>query len=66
MDSWGTEKAANMKGWVMENSANMENQVTQDSGSRKPEEGNGAAPSKRPAPRLCLMGMTKTQKRRWV
>jgi hypothetical protein len=72
----GTEKSANMERWVMENSANteilvmenlanMENWVMQDSGSRKLEEGKGAAPSKRPAPRWCLGGITKTQKCRW-
>jgi hypothetical protein len=49
---------------VIENSANMENRVMQDSGSKKPEEEKGATPSKRPAPRWCPRGITKTQKRR--
>jgi hypothetical protein len=72
-ESWGTEKLANMESWVIEksanterrvieNSANMENRVMQDSGSKKPEEGKGATPSKRPAPRWCPRGITKTQK----
>jgi hypothetical protein len=36
----------------------------QDLGSRKPEEGKGATPGKRPAPRWCPKGITKTQKRK--
>jgi hypothetical protein len=59
-----TEKSANTKIRVMGNSANMENRVMEDSGSRKPEEGKGAAPSKKLAPQWCPMGITKTQKRR--
>jgi hypothetical protein len=46
-----TQNLSNTDSRVTENSANMENQVMQDSGDRKPEEGKGAAPSKRPAPR---------------
>jgi hypothetical protein len=46
----------------MENSANIENQVMQDSGGRKPKEGKGATPSKRPVPQWCPRGITKTQK----
>jgi hypothetical protein len=47
----------------MKNSVNMENWVVQDSGGKKLEEGKGAAPSKRLAPRWCPRGIT-TQKRR--
>jgi hypothetical protein len=36
----------------------------QDLGGRKPEEVRGATPSKRPAPRWCPRGITKTRKRR--
>jgi hypothetical protein len=46
----------------MEDSANMENRVLQDSGGRKPKDEKGATPSKRPAPRWCQRGITKTQK----
>jgi hypothetical protein len=46
----------------MQNLVNMENRVMQDLGSRKPEEGKVAAPSKRPAPLSCPRGITKTQK----
>jgi hypothetical protein len=53
-----------MESRVTEDSANMENQVMQASGGRKLEEGKGAAPSKRLAPRWCPRGITKTQKRR--
>jgi hypothetical protein len=53
-----------MESRVMESSANMENQVMQDSGGKKPEEGKGAAPSKRPAPWWCPRCITKTQKHR--
>jgi hypothetical protein len=35
-----------------------------EEGMRKPEEGKGAAPSKRMAPQWCLRGITKTQKHR--
>jgi hypothetical protein len=59
-----THNSANMESWVTENSTNMENWVMQDSGGRKPEEGKGAAPSKRPAPWWCPRGITKTQKHR--
>jgi hypothetical protein len=48
----------------MENLVNVENQVMQDLGSRKLEEGKGAAPSKRLAPWSCPTGITKTQKHR--
>jgi hypothetical protein len=36
----------------------------QDSGDRKPKEGKGATPSKRPVPRWCPWSITKTQKHR--
>jgi hypothetical protein len=62
--SWVTKNSANTESWVTENLASMENRVMQDSGGRKPEEKKGAAPSKRPAPRWCPRGITKTQKRR--
>jgi hypothetical protein len=58
------ENSANTDSWAMENLVNMEHQVMQDSGGKKPEEGKCAAPSKRPAPRWCPRGITKTQKRR--
>jgi hypothetical protein len=64
MESCVTQKSANTKGRVTKNSANTENQVMQDSGGRKPEEGKGVAPSKRPAPWWCPSGITKTQKHR--
>jgi hypothetical protein len=71
-----TENSANMKSrvaqnWantesrVTEDSANMENRVMQDTwggGEQKLDEVRGAAPSKRPAPRWCPRGITKTQK----
>jgi hypothetical protein len=53
MESRVTEKSANTKSRVMEDSAITENRVMQDRGSRKLEEGKGATPSKRPAPRWC-------------
>jgi hypothetical protein len=56
------ENSANTKSQVTENSASIENQVVQDSGSKKPEELRGVVPSKRPAPRWCPTGITKTQK----
>jgi hypothetical protein len=43
---------------------NIENWVAQELGGKKLEEGKGAAPSKRPAPRWCPRGITKTQKHR--
>jgi hypothetical protein len=58
-----TEKSTNIESRVMGNLGNTKNWVMQDSGSRKQEEGKGAAPSKRPAPRCCPRGITKTQKR---
>jgi hypothetical protein len=39
----------------------MENWVTQGLRGKKPKEGKGAAPSKRPAPRWCPRGITKTK-----
>jgi hypothetical protein len=42
-----TQNSANTESRVMENSANTENWVMQYSGGRKPEEGKGAAPSKK-------------------
>jgi hypothetical protein len=53
-----------MEGWIVENLANTDNRFTQDSGGKKPEEGKGAAPGKRPAPWWCPRGITKTQKHR--
>jgi hypothetical protein len=47
MESQVMEKSVNTGSRVMKNSANTENRVIQDSGSRKLEEGKGAAPSKR-------------------
>jgi hypothetical protein len=58
------KNSANTESRVMENSFNTKNRVIQDSGAKKPEEEKGATPSKRPAPRWCPMGITKTQKRR--
>jgi hypothetical protein len=52
-----------MESQVTENLIDIENRVIQDSGGKKPEEGRGVAPSKRPAPQWCLRGITKTQKR---
>jgi hypothetical protein len=40
----------------------MKNCVMQDSRGKKPEEEKGTAPSKRPTPQWCPMGITKTQK----
>jgi hypothetical protein len=51
-----------MESRVTENSANTENWVMQDSGGKKPEEGKGAAPRKRPAPWWWAWDITKTQK----
>jgi hypothetical protein len=59
-----TENLANTESWVTENSVNMENRVVHDSGGKKPEEGKGAAPNKRPAPWWCPRGIIKTQKHR--
>jgi hypothetical protein len=59
-----TQKLANTESRVLKNSANIENRVMQGSGARKLEEGKCAAPSKRPAPRWCPKGITKTQKHR--
>jgi hypothetical protein len=53
-----------MESRITENSSNMKNWVMQDSGAKKPEEGKGAAPSKRPAPQWCPGGITKTHKHR--
>jgi hypothetical protein len=64
MESQVTQNSANTERRVMENSANMENWVIQDLGDRKLEEEKGAASSKRPAPRWCPRGITKTQKHR--
>jgi hypothetical protein len=64
MESQVTQNSANTERRVMENSANMENWVIQDLGDRKSEEEKGAASSKRPAPRWCPRGITKTQKHR--
>jgi hypothetical protein len=57
-----TQNSANTESRVTENSVDTENRVMHDSGGRKLEEGKGANPSKRPAPRWCLRGITKTQK----
>jgi hypothetical protein len=53
-----------MESQVIENLVNMENQDMQDSRGKKLEEGKGTARSRRPAPRWCPMGITKTQKHR--
>jgi hypothetical protein len=53
-----------MESRATKNLANMESRVMQDSGGKKPEEGKGAAPGKRPAPWWCPRGITKTQKHR--
>jgi hypothetical protein len=42
--------------------ANRENRIMKDSRGMELEEGKGAAPSKRPAPRWCPRGNTKTEK----
>jgi hypothetical protein len=57
-----TKNSANTGSWVMENSINTENRVIHDLAGKKLEEGKDAAPSKRPAPRWCPRGITKTQK----
>jgi hypothetical protein len=64
MESRVTQNLANTESWGMKNLANTENQVMQFLGGRKLEEGKGATPSKRLAPRRCPKGITKTQKRR--
>jgi hypothetical protein len=64
MESRATKNLVNTESRVMENSVNMENRVMQDSGGKKSKEGKGDAPSKRPAPRWCPRGITKTQKHR--
>jgi hypothetical protein len=61
-ESQVTHNSANMESQVTEDSTNTKNWVMQDSGGRKPDEENGVAPSKRPAPRWCPKGITKTQK----
>jgi hypothetical protein len=58
------ENSANTESRITENSSNIENQVTQDSGGKKPEEGKGATPRRRPTTWWCLWGITKTQKHR--
>jgi hypothetical protein len=55
---------ANTERRVVENSASIGSRVTQGSGGRKPEEGKGAASSRRPALRCCPRGISKTQKHR--
>jgi hypothetical protein len=57
-----TQKSANTESRFIENLANMVNRVMQDSRGKKLEEGKGAASSKRPTPRWCRRGITKTQK----
>jgi hypothetical protein len=64
MESRITKNLANTESQIMENSANMENWVMQGLGGKKPEDGKGVSPSKRPAPRSCPRGITKTQKHR--
>jgi hypothetical protein len=64
IESQVTQNLANTENRVTENLADTKNRVTQGSGGRKPEEVRGAAPSKRPAPRWCPRGITKTQKYR--
>jgi hypothetical protein len=60
MESRVVDNLANKESQATENSVNKENWVMQDSGGKKPKEGKGAAPSKRPAPRWCTRGITKT------
>jgi hypothetical protein len=57
-----TKNPANTESRVTENLVNMENRVVQDSRGKKPEEGKGAAPSKRLAPRWCPRCITKIEK----
>jgi hypothetical protein len=64
MESRAMENLANTESRVTENLVNTENGVIHDSGGKKPEEGKGAAPSKRLAPQWCPRGITKTHKRR--
>jgi hypothetical protein len=59
------ENSANTESWVMKNLVHTENRVVQDwggGGVKKSKQGKGVAPSKRPAPRWCPRGITKTQK----
>jgi hypothetical protein len=58
------ENSAKKESRAMENSVNMENRVMQDLGGKKPKEGKCATPSKRPSPRWCPRGITKTQEHR--
>jgi hypothetical protein len=70
MESWVTENSADTESWVTQNSANMERRVTENLANTENwvmqdlggDEEKGAAPSKRPAPRWCPRGITKTQK----
>jgi hypothetical protein len=64
MESRATENSANTESRVTENLVNTENLVMQDLRSKKPKKEKGAAPNKRPAPRWCPRGITKTQKHR--
>jgi hypothetical protein len=56
------KNSTNTESRVTENLVDTENRVLQDSGGKKPEEGRGAATSKRPVPLWCPRDITKTQK----
>jgi hypothetical protein len=53
-------RVANVERRVVGNSASMGSWVTQVLRGKKPEEGKGVASSRRPAPRWCSRGITKT------
>jgi hypothetical protein len=60
-ESRAIKNSGNMESRVTENSVNTKNWVIQDLGGKKLEEGKCAVPSKRPAPRWCPRGITKTK-----
>jgi hypothetical protein len=64
MESRVTENLINEESRVIQHSGNTEHWVRQDSEGKNPEVRKDATPSQRPAPRWCLRGITKTQKRR--
>jgi hypothetical protein len=55
-----TSRVANTE----QHSVNTKNWVAQDLGGTKSKEGNGVAPSQKPAPRWCPRGITRTQRRK--
>jgi hypothetical protein len=61
-ERWVIENLANTESRVTKNLINTKNRVVHDSGGKKPEEGKGGAPRKRPAPQWCSRGITNTQK----